>query len=218
MKSGSIVTCVLLSSFLAASASAQSRLEGEPSPVVHAEPGARVRWGANVNVGAFVPQGAAMLGLEGRVGTQLNSSLALIANLSAGFGLGVAARRAESSRVTVVAPLSLGVLAEGTFSDRLSIGAGPALALATWATGRTVGESAEFDMVADGFMPGLDLKLAYLFSGPVRAGARRAGLSIGLDVLMLAAPGARYTAADGSARTALAMGIIPTLMIGYDAR
>jgi hypothetical protein len=190
----------------------------------------RVRWGVNAKLGAFVPQTAVVFGIEARAGVQLGPLFALYADLGStgGFGIGaqVSPSGTASGTLNLVGFWHLGVNAELMLGDHFYLALGPHFASASWmgatATASSSGGSATA-MAAVGPMPALDFRLGFMTGAKRPNGARR-GFSIGLDVMTLFAFNALYGAASGSGSggsaegtRGLAVGVTPTLTLGFDA-
>jgi hypothetical protein len=189
----------------------------------------RVRWGINAQLGAFLPQPAVMFGLEGRVGYQLSRMLGFYFNLGGAVGVGFTASStstSSSASLNVVAYWTVGFLGELTFFDHLFLALGPTLADGAWAgvaaSANTGGTSSTTVVATAGFMPALDFKVGFGLGGRNARTGRRNHFTLGVDVLVLFAPNATYVrSTNGGADVTthgLAVGLVPTLMLGYDAR
>lgn len=232
-----VTAVVLLSSF---SALAQTPPPPPPpsayaadAPVEREEQG-RVRWGVNAQLGLFLPQTAVMIGAQGRVGYQFSRLLAIYGDIGAnvGFGIGGSVSRsgAVQGSINIVTYWKLAALAELTLGDHFNVAAGPLIASGAWA-GISAGADAsgsanQTTVVAGGWMPGLDARLGFGFGSRNPNTGRRSGFNIGLDFVVLFAPNSLYTRTEAGAGGAsvevksngLAVGFVPTLTLGFDAR
>jgi hypothetical protein len=229
-----LLMAALVSSFTAL---AQDMAPPPPPPpdAPEAEEQGRVRWGVDGQIGVLLPQTTVTFGAEGRVGYQINRTFGAFVNGGATFGFGVGGslnpNGAVSTSLSIAGWWKLGVLGEMTLFDRLSIAAGPAIANGGWAgvlatANSTNSSSSTTGVVAGGFMPALDLKVGLNLGHRNERTGRRSGFNIGLDVLFLFAPNAAYTKVTADSMggsvtantTGLAVGVMPALTLGYDAR
>jgi hypothetical protein len=203
-------------------------------PVSEAPELGRLRYGADTNIGVFLPQTAVMIGAEGRLGYQFNRTYALYANLGLQVGLGIGgsvSSTGASASINIVSFWHLGVLGEMSLADHLTLAAGPVLASGAWAgiaaSGNSTTGSSATEVVAGGMMPGLDFKVGFSPAPRDPVTGRRQGFTIGLDAMLLFAPNSVYVhteaGTNGSAgaevRTSgLAVGFVPTLTLGYEGR
>lgn len=194
----------------------------------------RVRWGLGAGLGTFIPATMVTFKAEGRVGYQVSQlfSAYAIAGGTAGLGLGVdTSIQGASFSLSATYHYYLGALAEVIFGDLFFVGAGPVLANGVWggvgAKGTSNGVAEITSIFASGWMPALDLRLGLGFGKPKGTG-RRSQFSLTLEGMVLFSPNSVYTRvrADGPNGTAgaevkengLAVGVVPTLMFGYDGR
>jgi hypothetical protein len=230
-----LLMAALVSSFTAL---AQDMAPPPPPPpdAPVAEEEGRVRWGIDGQIGVLLPQTTVTFGAEGRVGYQVNRTFGVFVNGGATFGFGVGGsvnpNGTTSASISVAGWWKLGVLGEVTLFDRLSFAAGPAIADGGWAgvaataSNTNGGSASTTTVVAGGFMPALDLKVGLNLGRRNERTGRRSGFNIGLDLLVLFAPNAAYTKVTGDSMggsvtantSGLAVGVMPALTLGYDAR
>lgn len=167
----------------------------------------RFRWGFDLHGGALASlSSAAVVGASGRLGYQFNQSFGLTASTGTKAIFG-----ATRNSATIGALQHLGLLAEFTFADRVTLGVGPVLGVGAWGVGFT-GALEGTSVISSGVMPGGDLRLAFRFGDS----AQRRGLVIGIDVLVLVAQTTVKTDTSTAAPVST-VGFIPTLSVGYDA-
>jgi len=144
-----------------------------------------------------------------------------------GLGLGASANSSSSSAsLNLIGYYTAGILGELTLGDHFVLALGPALAGGGWAgfvaktTGTETSTTAVF--AGGGSMVAIDLKLG-VGLGKRHAQGRRNHFSLGLDVLVLFAPNSLYTTTSSAGTITaetrgLAVGVAPTLTLGFDAR
>lgn len=200
----------------------------------------RFRWGLGLAGGTFfpigssVPQSGVHFGFEARFGYQASSSFAVYLNLALAGGFS-----ASFSDTLVGASLigygAAGLLGELTVADRFFLALGPVLGGGGWlgasGQGSLSGAAAGAYVIAGGTLPGVDLKVGFGFGDPDASG-RRNQFTLGLDLLTLFAPGARFGTGDvqldpsnpsaspsnGRETTAVSVVMVPLLVLGFDAR
>ncbi len=229
-----LMMAALVSSFTALAQDSMAPPPPPPPDAPMVEEQGRVRWGIDGQIGLLLPQTTVTFGAEGRIGYQVNRTFGVFVNGGATFGFGVGGsvnpNGTTSASISVAGWWKLGVLGEMTLFDRLSIAAGPAIADGGWAgvaaSANTNGAASTTTVVAGGFMPALDLKIGLNLGHRNERTGRRSGFNIGLDVLFLFAPNAAYATVTGDSMggsvtantTGLAVGVMPALTLGYDAR
>jgi hypothetical protein len=202
------------------------------APVEREEEG-RIRWGVNAQLGVFLPQTAVMFGAQGRVGYQFSSLLAVYGDIGADVGIGiggsVSPSGATSASINIVTYWKLAALAELTLGDHFNVAAGPLIASGAWAgisAAASNSGATQSTVVAGGWMPGVDARLGFGFGSKNPHTGRRSGFNIGLDFVVLFSPNSLYTHTEAGAggasvevqNSGLAVGFVPTLTLGYDAR
>lgn len=209
---------------------AQTRKPADDVPRV--DNGHRVRWGVSFNLGWHLPYHALGLGLEGRIGYQINSVFStyvtLGGQLGVGLGIGVTDSSASVSG-TFIAHYTMGFMAEALLGDRFYVAAGPAFGVGTLGVAGINASSAGGTITgvgSYGFKPGFDVKLGLAFGRTNPVTFRRGGFNLGVDVLTLYHPGAIFTRVQandmgGSVEVKFQeqmWTVTPMLTLGYDAR
>ncbi len=207
--------------------------EGEEGAAKESEgmgPG-RFRGGVSGNIGAFVPGPIVMLGVEGRLGYQINDLMAVYGGFGgmAGLGFGVSVNDdGASSSISAGAALFANAVFEVTLADVFFVGAGPALLWGSFVTAEqaisTSGNTAsasESTSVFAGVMPGIKLRTGVGF-GKNRPD-RRKQFTLAFDGTLVF--GQRYAASvsagesvEAAASTGVAVGFLPMLSLGFDAK
>ena len=190
----------------------------------------RFRGGVSGNLGAFVPGPIVLLGAEGRFGYQINDMLAAYGGIGAmagiGFGVGVS-DTGGSGTVSLGAALAFNAMFEATFANVFFVAAGPQI---LW--GSFVSESIYADTQAatgvtasvfSGILPGLKARIGVGFGK--EQPSRRKQFTLAFDASLMF--GERYLVVDNVTPTGeanvlvkdgIAVGFIPALSLGFDAK
>lgn len=178
----------------------------------------RFRGGVGGLVGAFFPGSVLQIGPEGRLGYQIDDLMAVYASFGAHAGAGFNVDETSSS-VSLGAAVFGSPMFEVTLVDIFFVGLGPQFLYGSFVTadaassGQNVGT--EVSAFA-GFMPGFKLKTGVGFGSD--APDRRKQFTIALDLSVVFGDRLRVTTSDGTVDAGVAVGVLPMLAIGYDAK
>jgi hypothetical protein len=180
--------------------------------------GGRFRGGVGALIGAFFPGSVLQIGPEGRLGYQIDDLMAVYASFGAHAGAGFDVDETSSS-VSFGAAIFGAPMFEVTLVDVFFVGIGPQFLYGSFVTadaassGQNVG--AEVSAFA-GFMPGFKLKTG------VGLGSddpdRRKQFTLALDLSVVFGDRLRVTTSNATVDAGVAVGVLPMLAIGYDAK
>jgi hypothetical protein len=186
---------------------------------------ARFRGGISGNLGVFIPGPMFQLGPQGRLGAQIDDMWAVYVDLGAhgGFGWGATAT-AEGADVSISAggAVSASLMGEITVEDIFFVALGPTLLYGAFATFDSfVGTDAAGTSVSAfaGPLPGIKIRTGGGF-GKNRP-ARRKQFTLALEANVLFGQKFDVTSSgtvDESVSTGIAVGFLPMLSLGYDAK
>jgi hypothetical protein len=203
--------------------------EWDPNDTSHG----RFRGGVSGNIGAFLPPPIFQIGASGRLGYQINDLFAVYGGFGAQAGFGVNVGVSDDSASTSVS-FGGGVFAEAIFEATLAdvffVGAGPMIFYGAFvsvdqavSTNGNTATAEEHVSSFSGALPGIKIRTGVGF-GKNRPD-RRKQFTLAADLAILF--GERYSAgvtgsSNGNAgayvRDGVAVGILPMLSLGYDAK
>ena len=180
--------------------------------------GGRFRGGVGGLLGAFFPGGVWQFGPEGRLGYQIDDLMAVYASFGAHAGFRVARDENGDSSFNAGAAVFVSPMFEVTLADVFFAGIGPQFLYGTFASLDTAvsGESVGADVgVFVGLMPGFKVKTGVGFGSDDPDRRKQFTLALDLSVVF----GDRYeVTSSGNVEAGVAVGVLPMLAIGYDAK
>ena len=178
----------------------------------------RFRGGVGGLLGAFFPGGVWQFGPEGRLGYQIDDLMAVYASFGAHAGFRIKQDDNGDSSFNAGAAVFVSPMFEVTLADIFFAGIGPQIMWGTFASLDTAvsGESVGADVgVFAGLLPGFKVKTGVGFGSD--APDRRKQFTLALDLSVVF--GDRYeVTSTGSVERGVAVGVLPMLAIGYDAK
>ncbi|NUP08038.1 MAG: hypothetical protein HOW73_18485 [Polyangiaceae bacterium] len=211
-----------------ADADEEEEEEGEDSKMKVVEDPGRFRGGVSGLVGVFVPGPVVQLGVEGRLGYQINDLMAVYGDLGthAGFGINVgASEEGASTSVSFGGGIYWSALFEVTLEDVFFVGVGPTLLYGSFVS---VDQYASVDSATQsvsafsGLLPGLKLRLGVGFGKETPGRRKQFTLAAQCSMLFGQSYEVRQSASgssvDQSASAGVAVGFLPMLALGYDAK
>lgn len=198
----------------------------EPVAADHSDEG-RLRWGANGQLGWFIPQPMFTYGVEGRIGWSFNRLLAAYVQLGAGSGLyfGVTPGNGGSSvSLAVMSQWYVGVMGELNLSDLFFVAFGPGIGRFSLAgvtvTANNSGASEQVRALG-GWTPSLDLKFGFTFGKRNPESGRRGGFTLAVDLRAVFPTDSVYVSVGSMGQQVevhrVGFGLIPMLVLGYDS-
>lgn len=195
------------------------------------DPGNRFRWGISGNLGALAPTNGftPALSVDARFGWQFSNMVSLYAVVGVGVGIQLGAAPSYAGQSGGVSnglfTQYLGGEVEWMLGDLFFVAAGPVVNNAAYNatlfnTGLPGVTAIEVQSVGMRFA--LDARAGFHLGSIDPQTFRRSGFSIGLQAMTTFYGGAALTQVkdDGTriTSTGLAVGVMPMLMLGYDAR
>lgn len=188
---------------------------------VLADPGNRFRWGISGNIGALAPGSgfAPALGVDARFGWQFSNAFSLYAIIGATGGIQF------SDTNNGLFNQYVGADVEWMVADLFFVAVGPVASNASFRTtliNTGLPGVSSIEAQASGPRFSLDARAGFHLGSINPQTWRRSGFSIGVQAMTTFYGGAQLTEVrtDGSRRSSigLAVGVVPMLMLGYDAR
>jgi hypothetical protein len=193
----------------------------------------RIRGGLGAGLGVFVPGPMFAVGVEGRIGVQLNKMFGayLAIGSTGGLGLGVSASSTgASASVSAAGYTQYSLIGDVLLADRFFIALGPTVVNGGWlglATTAGTNGATVTAYGAAGWIPGVAGKIGFVGGADKKdpVTGRRSGATISLDFGLLfgkqSSAAVSATTSGASAGVQLdqpVMGIPVLLMFGYEWR